>query len=181
MTSDESKVVLVELSAEDSKELFGWINNREQVLFNSPYRPIHEAAHDAWFEAVRARSDLVIFGVRMASNNQLIGSAQLLNIQSIHRQAELQIRLGNVPARGQGLGTEAVQKLVSFGFVDLNLHRIFLHVFKSNEAAYRVYKKVGFQDEGLLRDAAYVDGEYVDVRVMGLLRADWEERVDRPS
>jgi diamine N-acetyltransferase len=94
----------------------------------------------------------------------------LLNINWRHRSGELQIRIGDAASRGRGLGTEAVRLLCDFGFADLNLHRIYLHVFASNSRAIGAYEKAGFVREGLLRQAAYIDGQWVDVVLMGLIR-----------
>ena len=93
---------------------------------------------------------------------KLIGTCQLHSISAVHRHAELQIRIGDVKQRGHGYGTDAVQLLLKFGFDDLNLHRIFLHVFADNKAAVRTYEKCGFKREGILRHAAHIDGRYVD-------------------
>ena len=90
----------------------------------------------------------------------------------MHRTAELQIRIGEGAERGAGRGSEAVVLLLNFGFRDLNLNRIFLHVFANNEPALRMYEKVGFTREGVLRRAAYIDGSYVDIVVMGILREE---------
>jgi RimJ/RimL family protein N-acetyltransferase len=153
--------------------LFNWINDREQVLNNSAYRPIHENQHHAWFNAIQQRQDTVIFGIRRCDSDRLIGSCQLHNIHPVYRNAELQIRIGEVAERGQGFGTEAVRMLLDFAFKDLNLHRVYLHVFASNAAAIRAYEKAGFHREGLLRQHAHIDGNYVDVVPMGILREEF--------
>lgn len=150
-----------------------WINDREQVLLNAPYKPVPEAQHKEWFEAIQRRNDTVIFGIRLVEGEKLIGYCQLHQINYVYRSAELQIRLGDVAERGQGHGTNAVKLLLRFGFRDLNLHRVSLHVFSNNRPAIRVYEKAGFTYEGLLRQQAHVDGQYVDVMVMGILRDEY--------
>ncbi len=163
-------VALGPLTPADLPVMFEWINDREQVLFNAPYKPVHAGQHQAWFDAMQQRNDMVIFGIRLVETGRLIGSCQLLNIHSVHRSAELQIRLGDVAERGHGYGTEATRLLLDFAFGDLNLHRVHLHVLSSNLAAIRMYEKVGFVSEGVLRAAAHIDGHYVDVIAMGILR-----------
>jgi len=166
------RVALTPLIGDDRSALFEWINEREQVLLNAPYRPVGEREHSAWFDAIQERKDTVIFGIRLVASGRLIGSCQLCNIDAVHRSAQLQIRIGDVRERGQGYGTEAVRLLLDFGFKDLNLHRVYLHVFGSNEAALKMYEKVGLVREGVLRAAAYIDGRYRDVVIMGILRDD---------
>jgi len=166
-------LALTSLSLDDLPTLSTWINEREQVLFNAPYKPVHEGQHKAWFESIQNCKDMVIFGIRLLENNKLIGSCQLHSIDHVHRSAELQIRLGEVAERDHGYGTEATQLLLDFAFKDLNLNRVYLHVFATNAAAIRTYEKVGFMREGLLRQAAYIDSCYVDVVIMGVLREDY--------
>jgi len=164
---------LVELSPltdADSETMLRWINDRDLVLLSSAYRPVDEANHRAWFDSIRRRSDVVIFGIRETTGGRLVGSCQLLGINPTHRKAELQIRIGEKDARGRGYGKEAVGLLVDFAFHDLNLHRVELTVFDGNEAAIRTYLGAGFEKEGILRQAAHIDGHYVDLIVMGILR-----------
>lgn len=164
-------VRLAPLRTEDAPLLFEWINNRDLVVLNSSYKPIHEDNHRAWFEHMRGRKDVAIFGIRR-HDDRLIGSCQLLAIDPLQRTAELQIRIADGSDRGQGHGTEAVRLLLRHAFDDLDLRRVQLHVFSGNEAALRCYEKAGFIREGLLRQAAYIDGVLRDVVVMGILRDD---------
>ncbi len=169
-------VALTPLVAADLPVMFEWINDREQVLFNAPYRPVSETQHAAWFEAIQRQRDTVSFSIRLLKRGNLIGSCQLHNINPVHRTAELQIRLGVAKEQGHGYGTEAVRLLLNFAFKDLNLNRVGLHVLVTNEAALRVYEKVGFVQEGVLRKAAHIDGKYVDIAVMGILREEHDGR-----
>ena len=165
-------VTLGPLLDADLPVLFDWINQPEQVHWNAAYHPVSETDHREWFDAVRRRSDVVIFAIRTTAGGRLVGSCQLRNIDPVHGNAELQIRIGVVAERGHGHGTEAVRQLVRFGFHELNLHRVYLHVFAHNDAAIRAYEKSGFRREGVLREAAHIDGRYVDVVVMGILRQE---------
>jgi RimJ/RimL family protein N-acetyltransferase len=161
------------IKADDLPLLLEWVNDREQVLLNAPYKPIAEARHREWFAAIQRRNDAFIFGIRLRDANKLIGSCQLHSISHVHRSAELQIRLGDVEERGRGYGTEAVRLLLDFAFKDLNLHRIYLNVLGTNSRAIRVYEKIGFVREGVGREAAHIDGRYVDIIQMGMLADEY--------
>lgn len=159
------------LRSSDADLLYEWISDRNLVIHNSSFYPVSEADHRDWIARMMTkRSDLVIFVIEELASEQVIGSCQLLNINWIHRSAELQIRIGQAVFQGRGYGTEAVGLLCGFGFNDLNLHRIYLHVFLSNQRAIRVYEKCGFQTEGTLKEAAYVDGSLLDVALMAKLK-----------
>ena len=167
-------VRLTAVMPKDLRRLYEWINDRDTVIFNSPYAPVHFKNHVEWFDQVRQRKDLVLFAIR--ADGRLVGTCQLQGIHPVHRCAELQIRIGLKQDRGKGYGTSAVSQLLRFGFLDRNLNRIGLHVFADNAAALRLYQKSGFKEEGRLRSAAFVDGEFKDLVLLSLLRSEYRPR-----
>lgn len=178
-------IALSPISLDDLPDLYAWINDRDQVLMNKPYSPIHEGHHRDWFDAIHHRDDVIIFGIRLLKSAELshdsvlglgplIGSCQLHSINYVHRSAELQIRIGDASAQGMGYGTQATGLLLDFAFRDLNLHRVYLHVFANNERAIRMYEKIGFVREGIMRKMAHIDGVYIDAVLMGILREEYQ-------
>ncbi|MGH9905645.1 MAG: GNAT family N-acetyltransferase, partial [Pyrinomonadaceae bacterium] len=111
---------------------------------------------------------------RRTHDAALIGSCQLHSISAIHRSAELQIRIGQREDRGKGYGTEAVKLLLVHAYRDLNLHRVQVHVFSENVPAIRLYEKVGFKREGVLRNAVVIDGKTLDVLIMSVLSSEYK-------
>ncbi|MGB6446390.1 MAG: GNAT family protein, partial [Xanthobacteraceae bacterium] len=66
----------------------------------------------------------------------------------------------------------ALHLAVDFCWSHLNLNRIQLIVFKHNQRAIRAYQAAGFKKEGMLRKAAFIGGEWVDLVPMAILRSD---------
>ena len=174
MSEPDGGVELAPLRDEDSEALFEWINDRDLVELSSPFEPVARADHDRWFESIRDRDDVEIFAIRLRGGDRLIGSCQLNRIDRRNRACELQIRIGEADARGRGHGGEAVRLLLAHAFGPLGMDRVGLHVLATNETAIRVYEKAGFEREGVLRRAALIDGERVDLVVMGILREEFE-------
>jgi RimJ/RimL family protein N-acetyltransferase len=171
---------IVELAAlrdEDAPLLYEWINDRDLVTLSAPFREVSRTEHDEWLNSVRSRQDMCIFGIRLLDGDRLVGSCQLHSIHPVHRSTELQIRIGASDARGRGIGTEATRLLLQYGFQQLDLHRIYLYVFESNEAARRLYARVGFRTEGVLREAARIDDSWRNSLVMAILQSEY--RADR--
>ncbi|HEX3053108.1 MAG TPA: GNAT family N-acetyltransferase, partial [Aggregatilineaceae bacterium] len=54
----------------------------------------------------------------------------------------------------------------------LNLSRIELEVFVDNEPALKLYRKFGFEIEGMLKDFAFRDGKYVDTYAMARIKGE---------
>ena len=132
-------IVLTELRSEDSPRLFRWINDPQTVRFNAPYKPIHAASHAKWFERVLGDPKRIIFAIRNPTGG-LLGFVQLIDVDPIHRSAELTIRIGDDKNRNHGAGSEAVKLIVDFAFRDCNLQRVWLHVFATNKRAIRAYE-----------------------------------------
>ena len=165
-----ARVLLRPARPDDRDRLLRWINDRELVVLSAPFHPVTEAEHDAWFAGVLSgREDRRFFMIDTTPDARTIGSCQLLNIHPVHRSADLQIRIGTRSAWGQGFGTAAVQALVEYAFCELGLHRVSLQVFAHNERAIGAYRKAGFAVEGTARQAAFIEGRFVDVVHMGIL------------
>lgn len=105
----------------------------------------------------------------------LVGRAGMFFFDELSRNAA--VGLGFAPEhRGKGYGREALRLLLDFGFTHRNLHRVWLECAASNEAAIRCYAAAGFVTEGVLREHAWIDGGYVDVVRMAVLRDEWRGR-----
>ncbi|MBU5594429.1 GNAT family N-acetyltransferase [Amphibacillus sp. MSJ-3] len=110
----------------------------------------------------------------LMSGEERIGFLALYGIESRHRNAEFAIMI-DPGQQGKGYATEATRLLVDYGFYQLNLHKLYLYVVKHNEKAIHIYQKVGFQTEGELKKHYFIDGQYYDGYIMGLLREDYSE------
>ncbi len=166
-------VVLAPVRSEDLPVLYEWINDRDLVILNAPYRPVPMSHHEEWYETMQRRGDAVLMGIRLSGSNKLIGTVQLHSIDPVHRTGELQIRVGDARERDKGYGTSALRLMLRLAFDDLNLNRVVLHVFADNGRAIRTYEKLRFVREGVLRQGAFIAGRYVDVVVMALLRDEY--------
>jgi RimJ/RimL family protein N-acetyltransferase len=126
-----------------------------------------------WWERNRSRRDGQPFAIETLAG-ELIGGCGLHEIQAHARSAILGIWIARAHW-DQGYGTDAVRTLCRFGFREMNLRRITLHVHSTNPRGARAYGKVGFKEEGRLRGDEFAAGEPTDVVVMGLLAEDLAE------
>ena len=70
---------------------------------------------------------------------------------------------------GRGVGTELLAAALDLADNWHNLRRVELTVFADNERAINLYRRLGFIEEGRLKDYAFRDGEYVDALYMARL------------
>lgn len=67
--------------------------------------------------------------------------------------------------RGKGIGSKLLEKVLDRGR-EFGLEKIELHVYTSNQAAIALYKKFGFEEEGLIKKYRKLDGKYFDCLAM---------------
>jgi len=77
--------------------------------------------------------------------------------------------------RGKGYCTEAVSILVDYLFLYKDIVRIQARFNKHNVASKRVLEKVGFTEEGTMRQSSFSRGKWVDMTVCSILREEWKE------
>ncbi len=165
-----SRITIGPVVPEDFGPLFCWANDVTAARLDLAYRPVDMMAHQQWWNSLGKDPSKVVFAIRKTTEPAIIGYVQIAGINSVHRSAELGIRIGAEKDRGQGYGREALVLAVAFAWDHLNLNRVQLIVFKHNLRAIAAYKAVGFKKEGLLHKAAFIGGEWVDLLLMAALR-----------
>jgi RimJ/RimL family protein N-acetyltransferase len=133
--------------------------------------PIESA--QAFYEA-RTRSDPDSAPFAIEADGKYIGSCSLKGLQNKHASLELGIGIGDRTYWGRGYGREATLLLLELGFKYLGARRIGLTTHARNERAIRCYLACGFVEDGRPRQALWIEGEYVDLVDMSILRDEWE-------
>ena len=131
-----------------------------------------------WIEAHRAKDNELIWIIADCQSDKCLGHVGLYNIDHRVRKAEFAIMIGDKAKCRTGIGTLVTRSVIEYGFKQLNLHRIYLTVLKANERAIKLYEKLGFKHEGMLRDEQFRDGEYADVVFMAILEHEWQMSLD---
>jgi RimJ/RimL family protein N-acetyltransferase len=152
-----------------------WFNDAD-VLRNLAMRaPMSEAAEERWFDDMLAKEGVSALHlvICLNANDRAIGTIGLEAIDPPNGTAEFGIAIGERDEWGKGYGTDATRAICDFGFGELRLERIGLHVYADNEGGRRAYEKAGFTLEATLRRAHFARGEHHNVHVMGLLRDEW--------
>lgn len=153
----------------DFPALFRWGNDAETARVNEVYRPSDWNSHQEWWSNIGKDASKVVFAIRKQGSKDIIGYVQIVNISGIHQSAHIGVRIGEAADRGHGYGREATSLAIDYCWNHLNLGRISLTVFKTNERALKLYSSAGFEMEGLLRRAFFIDGQWVDVVLMSML------------
>jgi diamine N-acetyltransferase len=138
-------VFLRPLTLFDAGISYKWRNNPEVWKF-TPFEPnisITPEIESDWLSNVLRRKDEARFAICLEHSGQYIGNVQLINIRN--SEADFHLFIGETDCWGKGIGEQALKLMLSHGFEQLHLKRIFLEVNKDNIPAMTIYKRQGFQ------------------------------------
>jgi ribosomal-protein-serine acetyltransferase len=163
------------LEAADAAELYALIEaNRDYLTQWMPWAAGQDLAATERFiaetEAQRARNDG--FQAAVAPKGQIVGVAGFHSIDWTNRNTSIGYWLTE-HAQGKGTMTTVVRALVDHAFTEWNLHRIEIHCAPANHRSRAIPERLGFREEGILRDAELINRQYLDSVVYGVLEEEW--------
>ena len=136
-----------------------------------PPLTVEEAS--AWLKAIEDTP----YAWVVEHDGHLLGEAKLHSLNEHDRRARFALGFYDHAKLGIGLGQEVTHLVLRYAFEELKLHRVDLRVLAYNVRAIRCYEKCGFVIEGKERETAYVDGEWHDDLIMGILANDFAKVV----
>lgn len=146
------------------------------TTLNIPH-PYGDGRSEEWIkthaENLEKRKSLTL-AICIAGSNLLIGAVSLMNIDVVHRNAELGYWIGK-EYWGKGYCTESCLKVLGYGFETLELHRIHAHHMTRNPASGRVLTKIGMRHEGRIREGIIKWDKFEDIDLYGILKVEFEE------
>ncbi len=170
-----TKCYLSPPSPEDAELWANWDNDLEVAipLGDEAYLSLSlESEQNHLAEDLRLQRP--IFSIVDLANDQVIGRCVLFAIDQLNRRAMLGIVIGEKSHWSRGYGQDALRLLLDYGFNLLNLNAISLGVFTFNERAIQAYRKVGFREVGLQRQARIIAGRKYDVLLMDILAEEFD-------
>jgi len=126
---------------------------------------------DKWFENISSNPKCEYYIIN--TEKEKIGLVRMDEIDYINRS----IRVGGdikTEFRNKGYGTLMMELILVYCFNYLNFNRIWLMVMNNNFAAKKIYKKLGFKEEGRQREALYRTGSYHDYIMMSILKEEYK-------
>ncbi len=100
-------------------------------------------------------------------HDQVVGWCDVIPEENPRQSHRGGLGMGLLPEyRGQGLGSKLLSSVLDHA-KKTELEKVELHVYTSNIPAVALYKKFGFEQEGLIKRYRKLDGQYFDCLVMG--------------
>jgi RimJ/RimL family protein N-acetyltransferase len=156
----------------DAANFYLWINDWDTVKYLGQRYP-----RSMKFEREQMLNSGAGYGeahfiIETKDDRRAIGWLGLHAASGEDRATTLGIAIGDHDFLDGGYGTDAMRVACRIAFDVMNLNRVELTVYDWNERAIRVYEKVGFQKEGVLRDKIFKAGRWNNLVLMSLLRGE---------
>lgn len=166
-------VLLRPVEPEDADVFWRWHNDPEVGRWLvADYHESLAQIRQRFAERKQNSYPKAVFAIETLAEGKLIGSTTLRDATPETARAEVDLYIGEKDHWGAGYGTDALRTLCRYGFEVMRLHSIALWVVIENEAAIRVYKKLGFQVDGRHREAFRGVGRWHDLLLMSLLEGE---------
>ncbi|MBP0444122.1 GNAT family N-acetyltransferase [Roseomonas sp. SSH11] len=173
------RVVLRALEEEDAPLLHAWANEPEiWQRLGGWHFPTSLAATRTWIAAQSASPADRRFAITLGG--ELLGTANLVEIDWKNRHAHHGMMIGPVARRGQGIGTDTIMAIMRHAFDELGFERLDSSIIEHNEPSRRAYcDRCGWVLEGRQRRWFHRQGRFWDRLIIGVTRDDYHALLER--
>lgn len=162
----------------DISDKVRWINDPENNTYLHYDLPLNIEQTVAWFEKNKDRTDR--YDAVIEVDNIPVGLIGLLSIDQKSKKAEYYVTLGEHGYKGKGVAKRASMLLLDYAFSKLDLNRVYLYTETENVSAIRLYERIGFVREGVVKKDIFSKGRFVDRYVYGITKDEFYGRIDTP-
>ena len=175
-TRDGAAIALRPIAEGDVDAIMGWINDPEITRnFAAFAEPVSREQELAFIRGMRASATDRLFAIvpRDDPGGPLIGTAGIHRIYWPAKNGRLGLMVGDQRAQGHGLGQAALGLLIAYGFERLGLHKLWLVHYADNTRMRHIAGKLGFVQEGVLRDEYFHRDAWHDMVRHAILEHEW--------
>ncbi|NLT96169.1 MAG: GNAT family N-acetyltransferase [Clostridia bacterium] len=173
------KIVMRQPQIKDAAILQKWYMDKEfRQMYDayssiSLYNILQEIRESGTFDDPNVTR--VNFIVTQKRDDLPIGVASIRNINRQNGNAEIVFGIGEKDKRLAGYGVDMMIVLLDIIFYHLDFEKCYLLVHDNNELGLNSAVNFGFKAEGRLRKHSFIEGKYVDLWILGLLKEEYEE------
>lgn len=169
---------------QDSEELFKVIEQsrahlKEWMTWTDSIRTVEDVAKATQrnlidFSQQKAMHYLILF------KGKIVGTIGLKQFDWTVKSAEIGYWI-SPDHQGKGIITRAAKTMIAYGFDQIKLNKIEIWAAEKNTKSRNVPERLGFVLEGMRRSNEYLDGEYHNMMIYGLLKTEWTNQQERHS
>lgn len=139
-----------------------WVDDTRSVMDTEDF--IKESLKS--YDEYKSMNMVVVF------KDEVVGVAGFNEFDWPNKHAAIGYWLGK-QYTGKGIMTRVVRELTDFAFTQLNLNRVEIRAAAENEKSRAIPEKLGFKNEGRIREAEWLYDKFVDHIVYGMLKKEW--------
>lgn len=163
---------LRKLEERDLVQVLEWRNSDEIRKWMIKTSKIEYQDHKAWFEKNKNKKDHFYYVFEY--NNQSQG---YVSFQPIEKSLVYEWGFYIKPDAERGMGKLLAETALTYVFTILGIEKIFGQVLEFNQKSIYFHQKLGFKQEGLLRQHFKDSRGEFDIFQFGLLKSEWLERL----
>jgi ribosomal-protein-alanine N-acetyltransferase len=172
---ETERLFLRDAHEDDADDLFAIFSDEETMRYYgmNPMKDKESATKlvNAFIQGFK-EGQAIRWVITKKGESRLIGTCGFHNWSKAHHRAEVGYELSK-RMRGSGYMAEALNAIFTYGFSEMNLNRIGATISPFNESSIKLASKLGFVNEGTLKDYAYSNGQYYDLTMYSLLNRDF--------
>lgn len=156
----------------DIEDKIKWINDSNNNTYLHYDLPLELEKTEAWFEKNKDRADRYDAIIEVDGNS--VGLIGLLGIDFKNKKAEYYICIGEADYKGKGVATIASKMLLEYAFDTIGLNKVYLYTEYDNISAQRLFERLGFKKEGLLKEDIIYNDRRVDRFFYGITKQGYK-------
>jgi RimJ/RimL family protein N-acetyltransferase len=163
------------LALSDIDHVMTWVNDPEITGNFAAFsgEPFTREQEKAYLERLLASSADRVFSIEHATDGRYLGQVGLHQIHGPSRVGRLACIVAARGEMGRGFGSAAIRLVLDRAFAAEKLHKVWLMCWKENVRARGIYSRIGFVEEGCLREEYLHRGVYHDMIRMSVLDREW--------
>lgn len=154
---ETERLVLSSVTIADCSENYlSWLNDTSVNMYlESGFYEHNMQGLVDFVNGYQSNKKAIFLVIRLKENKKHIGNIKIDKINYNHRNCEYGIMMGDKSEWGKGYAKEASIAIINYAFEGLGLNKVNLGVIDSNNAAVKLYEKIGFVIEGVLKENFY--------------------------
>ena len=171
----EDKISIRKFEEKDIKNKIKWINDSKNNKFLHYDLPLEFEKTLNWFNKNKNNENR--YDAIIEYDGIPVGVIGLLNIDYKNKKAEYYITLGENQYKGKGIAYQSSIKLLEYAFDELNLNKIYLYTEVENERAQKLFNKLSFNKEGVLKEDLIINNVKKDRYIYAIFKNEWNKKI----
>jgi len=175
-TLKTKRLILRGLELADRQAVYDIFSDKAVIMFYN--QPLMRRLSQADEYILRSREasfggwQRMHWGIALAGSNHVVGTCELHDLNEVYHSCSIGFALAT-KYWGQGLMPEALSAVLTVVFDQNMINRMQAHVVPENQPCIAMLRRLGFVEEGLLRQYGHWNDRYHDCLSFSMLRADW--------